>query len=354
MEYSLSPLDAYKYLTLLQMAQLGFIDSLDDYLPNIRLPYVYRDNKPTFEELVTNIEYSDNYMINGLFNRAIYKNDVAKKAELLLFHAPNIQDINNNEHMYDRGYSVFRFGLMIDTVSRMTGDPFTRAQVQAMGDKFYESVIFNLSQHGNKFETINDFLNRCKLNTNLFLTKENFDSLSQELIKQATSFYVADEHKAKNIQKAMVTIFKKLSSYTIQFIIQANEDDLIVVENNSPGIDEFNAHGTMDTSIKIVLPISEPYAHGTADEDIEISITTNEVDIGMEVKTIDSTSGQLTVPTFSVSVQHFIEDITLGNVHYSGKSTGSIQDPLSRNTFVGIEFFNALTDEQTLSIKFIN
>ena len=362
MEYGLSPLDAYKYLTLLQMAQLGFINSLDDHLPNIRLPYVYKDTKPTFEELVENIEYSDNIVINSLFNRVIYKNDVAKKAELLLQYAPTIQIIDNNEHMYDRGFSVFNFGLAIDTIARSTGDPFTRAQVQAMGDKFYESVVFNLSQHYDPLkmddkdteETMLQFLNRCKLNTNLFLTKENFDTLSEELIKQATSFYVSDEQKAKNVQKAMVSIFKKLSSYTIQFITQANEDDLIVVENSSPGVDEFNAHGTADMYVKLTPPIIELYTHGTTNEDIEISIVTNEIDIAMDVKAIDSSTGLLTVPLFTVSMQHFIEDINLGNIHYSRSTTSHADDSLSRNTFVGIEFFNALTDEQTLGIKFIN
>lgn len=346
LEYSLSPLDAYKYLTLLQMQRLGFIKSHDDFLPNLRLPYVYKSTKPTFEELVTNIEYSDNLIINQLFNKVVYKNEIAKRAEKLLEIAPDIDDIQNNVHMYERGFSVFKFGLDIDTIARSTGDSFTRAQVQAMGDKFYESIVFNLSQHENDYETIDTFLTRCKLNKDLDLTNENFIYLTEELIRQATSFYLSDELKDKNIQKAMVSIFKKLSSYTIQFISQANEDDLIVVENNSPGIDEFDASAFVEENIKITLPIDEPYAKGQDEKEIEIGVAVTEVEVNVAIKPITSVNGNLTVPTIKVSIQHFIEDINLGNIHYSFNNPN--------NTFVGMEFFNALTDEQTLGIKFVN
>lgn len=346
LEYSLSPLDAYKYLLLLQMSQLGYIKSHDDFLPNLRLPYVYKTTKPTFEELVTNIEYSDNLIINQLFNRVVYKNDIAKRAELLLSIAPEIDDIQNNVHMYERGFSVFKFGLDIDTIARSTGDSFTRAQVQAMGDKFYESIVFNLSQHGDQFETIDQFLTRCKLNKDLNLTSENFTYLTEELIRQATNFYLPDELKAKNIQRAMISIFKKLSSYTIQFISQANEDDLIVVENNSPGIDEFDATAYVNESVKITIPISEPYSEGKDSREVEMGVAITEVEVNVDIKPITSSSGNLTVPTVTVSAQHFVEDINLGNIHYS------FDNP--NHTFVGMEFFNALTDEQTLGIKFVN
>lgn len=346
LEYSMSPLDAYKYLLLLQMSKLGYIKSYDEYLPNLRLPYVYKQTKPTFEELVTNIEYSDNLIINQLFNRVVYKNEIAKRAELLLSVAPDIDDIYNNVHMYERGYSVFKFGLDIDTIARSTGDSFTRAQVQAMGDKFYESIVFNLSQYEDTFETIDVFLTRCKLNKDLNLTSENFTYLTEELIRQATNFYLPDELKAKNIQKAMVSIFKKLSSYTIQFISQANEDDLIVVENNSPGIDEFDASVYVDESIKITLPFSEPYAEGKDKREVEMGVAITDVEVNVAIEPITSANGNLTVPTVTVSAQHFIEDINLGNIHYNFSN--------ENNTFVGMEFFNALTDEQTLGIKFVN
>ena len=346
LEYSMSPLDAYKYLLLLQMSKLGYIKSHDEYLPNLRLPYVYKQTKPTFEELVTNIEYSDNLIINQLFNRTVYKNEIAKRAELLLSVAPDIDDIYNNVHMYERGYSVFKFGLDIDTITRSTGDSFTRAQVQAMGDKFYESIVFNLSQHEDTFETIDVFLTRCKLNKDLNLTSENFTYLTEELIRQATNFYLPDELKAKNIQKAMVSIFKKLSSYTIQFISQANEDDLIVVENNSPGIDDFDASAYVDESIKITLPFSEPYAEGKDKREVEMGVAITDVEVNVAIEPITSANGNLTVPTVTVSAQHFIEDINLGNIHYNFSN--------ENNTFVGMEFFNALTDEQTLGIKFVN
>ena len=346
LEYSMSPLDAYKYLLLLQMSKLGYIKSHDEYLPNLRLPYVYKQTKPTFEELVTNIEYSDNLIINQLFNRTVYKNEIAKRAELLLSVAPDIDDIYNNVHMYERGYSVFKFGLDIDTIARSTGDSFTRAQVQAMGDKFYESIVFNLSQYEDTFETIDVFLTRCKLNKDLNLTSENFTYLTEELIRQATNFYLPDELKAKNIQKAMVSIFKKLSSYTIQFISQANEDDLIVVENNSPGIDEFDASAYVDESIKITLPFSEPYAEGKDKREVEMGVAITDVEVNVAIEPITSANGNLTVPTVTVSAQHFIEDINLGNIHYNFSN--------ENNTFVGMEFFNALTDEQTLGIKFVN
>ena len=346
LEYSMSPLDAYKYLLLLQMSKLGYIKSHDEYLPNLRLPYVYKQIKPTFEELVTNIEYSDNLIINQLFNRTVYKNEIAKRAELLLSVAPDIDDIYNNVHMYERGYSVFKFGLDIDTIARSTGDSFTRAQVQAMGDKFYESIVFNLSQYEDTFETIDVFLTRCKLNKDLNLTSENFTYLTEELIRQATNFYLPDELKAKNIQKAMVSIFKKLSSYTIQFISQANEDDLIVVENNSPGIDDFDASAYVDESIKITLPFSEPYSEGKDKREVEMGVAITDVEVNVAIKPITSANGNLTVPTVTVSAQHFIEDINLGNIHYNFSN--------ENNTFVGMEFFNALTDEQTLGIKFVN
>ena len=346
LEYSMSPLDAYKYLLLLQMAQLGYIKSHDEYLPNLRLPYVYKQTKPTFEELVTNIEYSDNLIINQLFNGTVYKNEIAKRAELLLSVAPDIDDIYNNVHMYERGYSVFKFGLDIDTIARSTGDSFTRAQIQAMGDKFYESIVFNLSQYEDTFETIDVFLTRCKLNKDLNLTSENFTYLTEELVRQATNFYLPDELKANNIQKAMVSIFKKLSSYTIQFISQANEDDLIVVENNSPGIDEFDASAYVDESIKITLPFSEPYSEGKDKREVEMGVAITDVDVNVAIKPITSANGNLTVPTVTVSAQHFIEDINLGNIHYNFSN--------ENNTFVGMEFFNALTDEQTLGIKFVN
>ena len=346
LEYSMSPLDAYKYLLLLQMAQLGYIKSHDEYLPNLRLPYVYKQTKPTFEELVTNIEYSDNLIINQLFNRTVYKNEIAKRAELLLSLAPDIDDIYNNVHMYERGYSVFKFGLDIDTIARSTGDSFTRAQIQAMGDKFYESIVFNLSQYEDTFETIDVFLTRCKLNKDLNLTSENFTYLTEELVRQATNFYLPDELKANNIQKAMVSIFKKLSSYTIQFISQANEDDLIVVENNSPGIDDFDASAYVDESIKITLPFSEPYAEGKDKREVEMGVAITDVEVNVAIEPITSANGNLTVPTVTVSAQQFIENINLGNIHYNFSN--------ENNTFVGMEFFNALTDEQTLGIKFVN
>jgi hypothetical protein len=275
-------------------------------------------------------------------------------ADLLLLNAPDIQDIDNNEHMYDRGFSVFEFSLYIEAVSRMTGDSFTRAQVLAMGDKFFESVVFNLSQHGDDYETIDQFLTRCRLNKELSLPKETYDAITDELIRQATLFYVPEEDKAKNIQRAMVTIFKKLSSYTIQFITQANEEDLIFLEINSPGIDEFDAHGYQVNHIKLTTPHIDLYAKGSSIEELEIVNMVHDVDISTNGSLVGLMDSSITIPEFTVKIKPFVEEINLGQVHYGVGNSLQVIEGTPGSTFVGMEFFNALTDEQTLGIKFVN
>ena len=77
-----------------------------------------------------------------------------------------------------------------------------------------------------------------------------------------------------------------------------------------------------------------------------MGVAITDVEVNVAIEPITSANGNLTVPTVTVSAQHFIEDINLGNIHYNFSN--------ENNTFVGMEFFNALTDEQTLGIKFVN
>lgn len=205
----LSSHDAFIYFFYLSgMADGIDFDILPDYL-NMQYRIV---PKPTVEDLLRVIPHKEH--------------DLRAIAEAIVIRQPQINEVVSvsafNElctKLYDEAY--WHWFLIANT-----HDLYERGLVANMVKSLYADVRDKFtSPHAN----MREFLAANNLPPYDY-TREEALALAHSVFEAATGIKLNDQRSLSNIQKAMIELLQHLSSYSIQFIREINDEDIIVID----------------------------------------------------------------------------------------------------------------------------
>jgi len=200
--------DAFAYMQYLALNAAGLtLEVFPDYL-NMQQR---RHPKPTVSELLSLVDFK--------------KRDLFKVAQRLISGQPSIEAFysvtafrNYVETLTDEAYYHW---LLISSIE----DHFERALVENMVRRLYEDerITFTL-----KTLNVDEWL--ASLNLPQYdRTSADAESLVQLIFEASTGYSVDSARMLKNIQRSLIDLMTELSSYTVQFTREINEDRIINV-----------------------------------------------------------------------------------------------------------------------------
>ncbi len=228
-----------------------------------------------------------------------------------------------------------------------THDVYERGVLEQMILKLFGSSLFDFSN--------NEDIEVWRVRNNLpdySYTYEQAASLLSEIYTRATGYMIDDTRSLRSIQRALIEMFAQLSSYSIQFIREINDSDILM--GGAPHTRYGNVREYSENKLRIV--------HATRFFEARIKGKDRSfVDNGKGFD-IDSTNGYIDIAT---SLCHRVEIETENNAGLTGKliHRQSFMEPIitTRDPVTGEwkdfpagqpELF--LTNEQFQNLKFIN
>jgi hypothetical protein len=205
--FKLSMKEAFIVYQYLYMLRLG-VDMVE--IPQIKAKRVRRMPLPKFEELrgmTTKANVSDKFIYAALKDNVDITNYVSVDAFLAV--CEQIQQ----RMLLHRDLYVFR------------EDLWTYAEMQLMCNRFYADVPVDMD-HGQNYSA---WLRTRGLNFESYSPAE-LDDIMLSVINQATGLKLRTAMTLQQIQKAMLGIMSQLSSYSVQYIQQINEDAVVMFD----------------------------------------------------------------------------------------------------------------------------
>ncbi len=153
-----------------------------------------------------------------------------EQLESVFDNAPPTNEVTSIDSFYDRATQVYNLNLLHYYAESNVEHFVTTGELKIANSQLFEDRIIQLeSIDVNYAEWLNsysyDFAN---------YTDEDFLNLSVVIYEQATGAAANKKLSIKDIQRSMVSLFAKLSSYSIQIISNANASTVFLVSN--PGV----------------------------------------------------------------------------------------------------------------------
>ncbi|MNF32759.1 hypothetical protein D3C84_135570 [compost metagenome] len=205
--FKLSMKEAFIVYQYLYMLRLG-VDMIE--IPQIKAKRVRRMPLPTFEELrgiTTRANVSDKFIRAALKDNVDITNYVSVDAFL------KVSEQIQKRMLLHRDLYVFR------------EDLWTYAEMQLMCNRFYADMPVDMD-HGQNYP---NWLRERGLSFANY-TPAELDEIMLSVINQATGLKLRTSLTLQDIQKAMLNIMSQLSSYSVQFIQQINEDAVVMFD----------------------------------------------------------------------------------------------------------------------------
>lgn len=206
--YSLFAKDAFAYMQYLALNADGLtISKFPDYL-NMQQR---RQPKPTVDDLLSMVDYKSR--------------DLRSVAERLVNGQPKITSLlsvtafrDYVQTLYDEAYNQW-------LLTCSTEDLYERAQVENMVRRLYEDerITFSISA-----KNVSEWLAEKNL-PSYDRSRADAAALIKAIFEATTGYSVDSTKKLKNIQQALIQLMTELSSYTIQFTNEINQDNIINV-----------------------------------------------------------------------------------------------------------------------------
>ncbi|MNO14071.1 hypothetical protein D3C76_37120 [compost metagenome] len=205
--FKLSMKEAYIVYQYVYMLRLG-VDMVT--IPKIMAKRVRRMPLPTFEELrsITTREHtSDAFIREALKDNVLITSYVSVDSFLKV-----CQDIQKRMLLH-RDLYVFR------------EDLFQYAEIQLMTDRIYADIPVDMDNGQNYAQWLRD----RGMNFEAY-TPSELDEIMLNILNQATGLQLRTAMTLKDIQKAMLNIMSQLSSYSLQYIQQINEEAVVMFD----------------------------------------------------------------------------------------------------------------------------
>jgi hypothetical protein len=252
--------EAYLVYQYLYMLRLG-VDMVE--IPQIHAKRVRRMPLPTFEELrgmTSRANVSDKFIRAAMKDNVDITSYVSVDAFLKV-----CQDIQKRMLLH-RDLYVFR------------EDLWTYAEMQLMCNRFYVDMPVDMD-HGQNYPT---WLRDRGLSFEGY-TPAELDEIMLSVINQATGLKLRTSLTLQDIQKAMLNIMSQLSSYSVQYIQQINEDAVVMFDWGHLRWHNTGGHASHDMRLPATLALPmELYGKAKLHKLIDVS--------GVTIQTMDQHS----------------------------------------------------------------
>lgn len=205
--FKLSMKEAFIVYQYLYMLRLG-VDMVE--IPQIKAKRVRRMPLPTFEELR---KMTTRANVSDAFIRAALKDNVDITTYVSVDAFLKVSEQIQKRMLLHRDLYVFR------------EDLWTYAEMQLMCNRFYADIPVDMD-HGQNYP---NWLRERGLSFSNY-TPAELDEIMLSVINQATGLKLRTSLTLQDIQKAMLNIMSQLSSYSVQFIQQINEDAVVMFD----------------------------------------------------------------------------------------------------------------------------
>lgn len=205
--FKLSMKEAFIVYQYLYMLRLG-VDMVE--IPRIQAKRVRRTPLPTFDELrsiTTTKVTSDAFIREALRDNVTITNYVSVDAFLKV-----CQQIQTRMLLH-RDLYVYR------------EDMLQYAEIRQMTDRFYADIPVDMD-HGQNYA---EWLRMRGLSFEGYAPAV-LDEIMMSILNQATGLELRTSQSLKDIQRAMLNIMSQLSSYSVHFIQQINEDAVVMFD----------------------------------------------------------------------------------------------------------------------------
>ena len=204
---TLSALDANIYLQYLAYTQAG---AVINKVPTVASVRHRRVRKPTVDEII------DVAVPRHFFDRRGIAEDLISRHPVVTTYPSTYGFFNYAYKVYlQRRYEWF--------LTSSQHELYTRGEVETMCMLFYATTELANPYMG---QSMDSWLSERSL-PKYDYTPEQSTSLMLAIYHAGTGYNPSDAKSPANIQKAMIAIFKQLTSYTIQFITNVNKIDVI-------------------------------------------------------------------------------------------------------------------------------
>jgi hypothetical protein len=241
---------------------------------------------------------------------------------------------------------------LYDTVQRQwfvvsnESDIFDRGQIAQMILSLYRDKRHKLVQIPILYTDWLASLNIPEYN----YTDSEADTLLHSIFTAATGYIVDETKQMANIQKAMIGLMTQLSSYSIQYLREINDKDVVPINWSAIRIGEASCTADIDEGAKVTTKILGMEIDSATYKNIEVMVDKNYNVFDVEVQLEKNISLKLDALIEDV----YNTDITItfpGHV-MDAEYPGQISGYYSQKGYLGHEIYLSLTPEERETLKF--
>lgn len=337
--YEISPKVAFTYMLLLHNKRNGVefqsllrIENFDHYVTTC----------PTLEECLQGV-------MDTPINRAF--------AQDLIDKFVHVDVVTSPAEFSTLADEIFNFDVYAQRKIHSDASPDIQSQLRTILSRFYKRDSYRYSSGSDTL--VSTFLANNGMREDLEMTDEQYGDLMDSLMKSSTGYYEDEYTKLSNVQKAMIKVFGILSSYTTKFITDTNEQDIIAVNVNTPGIENKITY-TTDVSMDAFVGVDdlELILHG-ATEVFSIEMASPEY---TDIHVNDRVLFQMDINNGDVG---YFDGMNT-DMHVNSMAPEQLPTPPSVDVWypdmdetvmeefgvIGYELFEALSEEDKRSLKF--
>ena len=181
-------------------------------LPKVIASRVYKRTLPTLAWMKQYFEGSNlsDEQLSNVFSSTVLQNEVT-----------------SIDSFYERAYSVYRLNLQHYYAESNIEHFITTGELKVANSQLFEDRLIQLVSISDNYD---EWLNSYSYDFNQY-TDQDFLNLSVIIFQQATGSEINKQLTIKDIQKSMVSLFTKLTSYSIQVISNADSSAIFLVPN---------------------------------------------------------------------------------------------------------------------------
>lgn len=265
-------------------------------------------------------------------------------AQMILNAQPELTQRFSTRLFFEQSYQIFEQAKAHWYLMGSLGDLEQRGYVNGMVNKLYcdELIVFNTP-----YTNIADWLQGVNLPVYDF-SYEQAQALMSEIFVEATGLVIDDTKILKNIQRFLVEMMMELSSYTIQTIREINDSAVIPLNWPAVRVGNFKNHADHEEWLEMNSRVS--VASSVAKETYKLDSRTaiqamSEIVAPQQVEIVVKSTlmmGAKQITTVELPFKSF--QMTAEYAGYDPEISGDA-------SYIGKEFYEALSDEQKLLLK---
>lgn len=236
---TLSARDALLYFIYLTNESLGIsLDrTIEIYVSQQRKLY-----KPNYEFVTRFVDVKHNPILKE------YATDAVAGHPDYPLDLNSVYGINSVDGFYEIGTAIYQEMSRQNKVLGLMGSVLKKGMLNHIYNRFFEGKLYLLEVPGD-----GNFKEWMKLNSLPFDFTLDSDrsKLIADLFEAATGYYVDETKLLKNIQKAMISMMQQLTSYSIAFHREINEEVLVPIKLEPAGVDITKFSRKMDLEISV-------------------------------------------------------------------------------------------------------